>query len=84
MNVSGLLSLFDQLPDYKSLVADLQQRGRQVSPLGLLRSARPALLSALARDLNRPLLIVVGQAERATALTQSLRNWSPTPERPAA
>ena len=81
MNVSGLLSLFDQLPDYKSLVADLQQRGRQVSSLGLLRSARPALLSALARDLDRPLLIVVGQAERATALTQSLRNWSPTPER---
>jgi transcription-repair coupling factor (superfamily II helicase) len=58
------------------LVADLQ-RGRRVSPLGLLRSARPALLAALARDLERPLLVVVGQVERMTALVESLRTWLP-------
>jgi transcription-repair coupling factor (superfamily II helicase) len=81
MNVSGLLSLFDQLPAYGELVADLKRRGRRVPPLGLLRSARPALLAALARDLERPLLIVVGQVERATTLAESLRTWSPTPER---
>jgi transcription-repair coupling factor (superfamily II helicase) len=80
MNVSGLLSLFDQLPVYRSLIADLEQR-RRVAPLGLLRSAQPALLAALMRDLDRPLLIVVGQVEQATGLTESLRAWSDTPDR---
>jgi transcription-repair coupling factor (superfamily II helicase) len=81
MNVFGLLSLFDQLPAYKELVADLQQPGRRVPPLGLLRSARAALLAALTRDLERPLLIVVGQVDRARELVESLRAWSPTSER---
>ncbi len=81
MNVSGLLSLFNQLPAYGELVAGLEQRSRPVLPLGVLRSARPALLAALMRDLDRPLLIVVGQVEGAMALLQSLRAWSPTPDR---
>ncbi len=51
-----------------------------MAPLGLLRSAQPALLAALMRDLRRPLLIVVGQVEHATALVESLRAWSQTPE----
>ncbi len=80
MNVSGLLSLFDQLSAYRGVVADLEGQ-RHVAPLGLLRSAQPALLAALMRDLDRPLLIVVGQVEQATGLVESLRTWSPTPER---
>ena len=80
MNVSGLLSLFDQLPAYGELVANLGG-GRRARALGLLRAARPALLAALACDLDRPLLVVVGQAERAAALMESLRAWLPAPER---
>jgi transcription-repair coupling factor (superfamily II helicase) len=80
MNVSGLLSLFDRLPAYGELVADLEQ-GHRVAPMGLLRSARPALLAGLARDLDRPLLIVVGQVDRAVALVEGLQAWSSTPER---
>jgi transcription-repair coupling factor (superfamily II helicase) len=80
MIVSGLLSLFDALPAYGDLVADLAER-RRVEPLGLLRSARPALLAALMRDLEHPLLIVVGQVEQAAAMVQSLRAWSPAAER---
>jgi len=81
MNVSGLLSLFDRLPAYGELVADLSGRRRAVPPLGVLRSAQPALLAALMRDLDCPLLIVVGQVEAATALAESLRAWSTAPER---
>jgi transcription-repair coupling factor (superfamily II helicase) len=81
MNVSGLLSLFDRLSAYRELVDDLKGRERRVPPLGLLRSARVALLAALACDLDRPLLVVVGQTERATTLVESLRTWLPTPER---
>ena len=75
MNVSGLLSLFDQLPAYGELVTELKGRQRRVPPLGLLRSARPALLAALARDLDRPLLIVVGQVERAGKIIDHLRTF---------
>ena len=79
MSVRGLLALFDRLPALGELVADLQ-RG-DLRPLGLLRSARPAFLAALARELDRPMLVMVGQVERAAALTESLRAWSPTPDR---
>lgn len=81
MNVSGLLSLFDQLPAYADLVARLRKHRSPATPLGMLRSAQPALLSTLMRDLDLPLLIVVGQVERANSLVESLRTWSLTSER---
>ena len=80
MNISGLLSLFDQLPAYWELQSELSAR-RSVPALGLLRSAQPALLSRLMHDLDRPLLIVVGQVDRTAALMEALRTWSPSAER---
>ena len=80
MNISGLLAAFESLEPYRALRTDLES-GETPSPLGLLRAARPALLAALARDLNRPMLVVVGSVERARALASSLRDWSPAPER---
>jgi transcription-repair coupling factor (superfamily II helicase) len=81
MSISGLLTLFDQLPGYDQLVTNLRAGKLAASPLGLQRSARPALLAALMRDLDRPLLLITSQNERASSLTSSLRAWSPTPER---
>jgi transcription-repair coupling factor (superfamily II helicase) len=43
--------------------------------------ARPALLAALARDLERPMLVVASSVERAKSLAHSLRDWSVAPER---
>jgi transcription-repair coupling factor (superfamily II helicase) len=39
------------------------------------------LIAALSRDLARPMLVVVGEVERARVLQQSLRHWHPNPER---
>ena len=80
MNVSGLLASFESLEAYRSLRADLRS-GEIPPPLGLLRAARPALLSALARDLQRPMLVVAGSVERAKTLVHSWRDWSSAPER---
>jgi len=66
------------LEPYRALREDLRS-GEVPPPLGLLRAARPALLSALARDLKRPLLVIAGSVERTQALTHSLRDWSPAP-----
>jgi len=79
VNVSGLLASFESLEPYRALLEDLDS-GEVPTPLGLLRAARPAFLVALACDLKRPLLIIVGSVERARALAHSLRDWSPAPE----
>jgi transcription-repair coupling factor (superfamily II helicase) len=46
-----------------------------------MRAVRPAFLAALARDLERPMLVVAGSVERAKHLAQSLADWSLAPER---
>ena len=79
MNVSGLLAWFNALETYRTLRADLEG-GEMPAALGLLRAARPALLAALASDLQRPMLVVAGSVERAKSLASSLRDWSPAPE----
>ena len=80
MNVSGLLASFALLEPYRSLREDLRS-GASPSPVGLLRAACAPLLAALAGDLQRPMLVIVGTVERAKAIAQSLRDWSPDPER---
>ncbi len=80
MTISDVLTAFDLLEPYRSLREDVRQ-GEQTPTLGLMRAARPALLAALLRDLQRPALIVAGTVERAKALAHSLRDWSPTPDR---
>jgi len=80
VNVSGLLASLERVEPYRALRKDL--RGGEIpSPLGLLRAARPALLAALAHDLGRSMLVVVGSVERAKTLVHSLRDWSHAPER---
>ncbi len=78
MNVSGLLTTIEALEPYQTLRRNLED-GLSPSPLGLMRAARPPLLAALARDLQRPILIVTGTVERARKLAQSLRDWSADP-----
>ena len=80
VNVSGLLSAFGSLEAYRHLREDLAS-GAALQPLGLMRAARPALLAALARDLERPMLVVAGTVERAKGLAQSLGDWTLAPER---
>ena len=79
MNVSGLLARFRALAAYRQMLEDLKREGA-FPPLGLLRAARPAVLAGLARDLGRPILVVVGSVERARTLHETLRHWHPQPE----
>ncbi|MFN3761801.1 MAG: hypothetical protein ACK4WK_01200 [Anaerolineae bacterium] len=80
MTVSGLLSWLSDLPAYRQLREELQA-GDFPPPLGLLRSARPAVVAALARDLGRPILLVAGSVARARAIHQALLDWHPEPAR---
>jgi transcription-repair coupling factor (superfamily II helicase) len=80
VNVSGLAASFEKLDAYRCLQEELTG-GVAPPPLGVLRAVRPALLAALARDLERPMLVVAGSVERAKHLVQSLADWSLAPER---
>ncbi|MDW8068023.1 MAG: transcription-repair coupling factor [Anaerolineae bacterium] len=80
MNLSGLLAWLSDLPAYQQLREEVRG-GDFPPPLGLLRSARPAVAAALARDLERPLLLVAGSVARARALHQALTDWHPEPAR---
>ncbi|NIO71060.1 MAG: transcription-repair coupling factor, partial [Anaerolineae bacterium] len=91
MNLSGLLSLLNEIPAYRHLVDTLQQSEDaghsddlslrpRTAPLSLIASARPYLIAALQQDLGRPILVVAAQPERAQQIYDELRVWSATPE----
>jgi transcription-repair coupling factor (superfamily II helicase) len=86
MNLSSLLSLVKDIPSYRELLEDLRAWDTaQPSPpypltLGLLSAARPYLIAALQRDLDRPLVVVTARPEQANQLHSQLRLWSARPE----
>ena len=89
MNLSGLLSLLNEIPTYGELLHALgdwrakdadQPWSPDSAPLGLLRAARPCLIAALQRDLGRPIVVVTARTEQATQLYSQLCLWSGQPE----
>jgi transcription-repair coupling factor (superfamily II helicase) len=52
---------------------------RRRSPLGVLEAARPAVIAALQRDLNVPILVVTAHAERARHLAEQARAFASRP-----
>ena len=89
MNLSGLLSLLNEIPAYRELLQALgdwhaqdvdQPWSPDSAPLGLLRAARSYLVAALQRDLERPIVVVTARTEQAAQLHSQLRLWSDRPE----
>jgi len=86
MNLSGLLSLVEDIPSYRELIEGLRARDTAQPPppypltLGLLSAARPYLIAALQRNLDRPLVVVTARPEQANQLHSQLRLWSARPE----
>jgi transcription-repair coupling factor (superfamily II helicase) len=86
MNLSGLLSLIEEIPSYRELIKGLRTQDATQSALlhpltlGLLSAARPYFIAALQRDLGKPLLVVVARPEQASQLHGQLRLWSTSPD----
>jgi transcription-repair coupling factor (superfamily II helicase) len=89
LNLSGLLSLVEDIPSYGELIEDL--RAQDTTPrspsstpypltLSLLSAARSYLIAALQQDLDRPLVVVTARPEQANQLYSQLRLWSARPE----
>ncbi len=78
MNLSGLISLVEHIPQFREL-ADTLRKQPTVSA-DVIESARAPVLAALARTLNAPLLVVTPRADRAKQLASELGIWTPESE----
>jgi transcription-repair coupling factor (superfamily II helicase) len=83
VNLTGLLALIQGAPGYRQLVDSLQEEvpeavrgvpGGQV--LGVIQPARPYLVSALYRQLGRPVVLLSARAERVGYWADQLRIWT--------
>lgn len=75
MQLNGLLELLRATPDYGALLDSLRNHTAPES-LDLLRAARPFLTTALATDLNRPVIYVSNRVDRAYNTAEQLPVWS--------
>ena len=72
----ALLQAIADLPEFKTLIADLNA-GNPWPRLGVLRAARPPLLAALWQESGRPLLLVTSRADKALQFYEEFGFWLP-------
>jgi transcription-repair coupling factor (superfamily II helicase) len=75
MQLSGLLDLLRSAPAYKALLAALRQPDKSSVVLGALRSARPFVAAALARDWGAPVVYLTARIDRAYNVTEQFPVW---------
>jgi transcription-repair coupling factor (superfamily II helicase) len=76
MLLYGLLALLRQSQTYLTLLRGLKSGGAAPDQR-LLRAARPFTIAALANDIDRPILVVTSQVERAYNIAEQLPVWLP-------
>ncbi|MBN1565370.1 MAG: transcription-repair coupling factor [Anaerolineae bacterium] len=76
MQLTGLLDVLRQTKAYQTVLHSLRH-GQAVPDQHILRSARPFIVAALARDLDRPILWFAGRENRAHNITEQFPVWLP-------
>ena len=74
MQLTGLLPLIRQAPAYRRL-RDGRALAADVTDLGVLEEAKPALIAALAQETAVPILVLTARAGSATQLIDQLQTW---------
>jgi len=74
LDLSQLLPLIDKLPAYQQLVEELESVGGRIG-VTVLEAAKPFLVAALYRRINRPLVVVTTQPDNARRLYDQLMAW---------
>ncbi len=75
--LSGLLDLLRDSVTYRQLITDLQASA-PIPALGVIRSARPFVLAALAQDWARPVIMLTARVDRAYNTAEQLPVWMGT------
>lgn len=74
MDLSGLISLFGEMPAYRKLLHDIGERKGE-HQVALLDAAKPYLVAALYKELRLPMLMVVPAPEEAKRFYEQLLIW---------
>ena len=80
MNLGGLLPYIRTIPAYTdtlNLVDGSQSDSGYTIALDIPSAARPAIIAALKADLQRPILVLTSQDNRARILQQEAFAWNP-------
>ena len=72
-----LNTLIDHITETTGTLVDSLCSGESVCQLGLRRSARLPVLTALHRELKRPLVLVTDRTDHALTLLEELKLWAP-------
>lgn len=76
MQLAGLLDVLRETPAYRNLVDHLRGEARvEALSLGVVRSARPYVLGALAADWDGPILFITARPEDAYNAAEQLPVW---------
>ena len=78
MNLSCLLSLIKQAPEYQQLKERLLKPRETENRLVVPDAVKPYLIAALFQELGLPILVVTAQPENAKRLYDELQAWSPS------
>jgi transcription-repair coupling factor (superfamily II helicase) len=70
-----LLDLIRSLPNYQTLLGDLQP-GKHLPGLALPRAVRLAVLTCLCEDLNQPVVLITDRTDHALQLHDELAFWA--------
>jgi transcription-repair coupling factor (superfamily II helicase) len=85
MSLYGLIAPILRTPDYQSLVNDVREQSADLSKgLGLLRAARPLLITALQKELRCPIVYLVSTVEGSRTSFDALRSLALTGNAAAA
>ncbi len=74
MQLNGLLDTLRLNPAYRALLDALRGADR-LPDQGVIRSARPFVLAALARDWDGPVIYITGRVDRAYNVSEQLPVW---------
>ena len=78
MNLSCLLSLIKQAPEYQQLKERLLKPRETENRLVVPDAVKPYLIAALFQELSLPILVVTAQPENAKRLYDELQAWCPS------
>ena len=78
MNLSCLLSLIKQVPEYQQLKERLLKPQGDENRLVVPDAVKPYLIAALFQELGLPILVVTAQPENAKRLYDELQAWCPS------
>ncbi|MFH1639531.1 MAG: transcription-repair coupling factor [Chloroflexota bacterium] len=74
MDLTGLLPLIRDIPDYRKLVFGIKQ-GEGGDAVFVIDGAKPYLIAALSHDLKLPVLVVTAKPENGKRLYDQIQTW---------